>query len=375
MRSSATVRRLRTLTLGALAALACNRTPEAKPDTASPPHAATPAQAPTTARSVSPPLTTQASPLTTQGSPLTTPSFRLPASARVVAIGDIHGDLNALRAALRLAGAIDSDARWIGKALTVVQTGDQVDRGDQDREVLDELEKLESEAQAGGGALYVLNGNHELMNASFDFRYVTHKSFASFSDFASRAGAAAQRLPDEERGRAAAFAPGSPYALKLSKHLTVAVVGDSLFAHGGVLPAHVDYGLDRINREAQSFLAGKLPQLPSMLSGEDAPVWTRAFGSPEVDEATCQTLGRVLSQVGAKRLVVGHTVQKDGISSACGERLFRIDVGLSAYYGDNPAQVLEITAQGTRILKAGSSPVTTQPAPVKKTKTAEPALH
>jgi Calcineurin-like phosphoesterase len=372
MRSSATVRRLQILTLGALGALACNRTPEAKPDTVPTPHIATPEQARDGASSVASALASAPAP---HPSPLAPSSYRLPASGRVVAIGDIHGDLNALRSALRLAGAIDTDQRWVGKDLTVVQTGDQVDRGDQDREVLDELEKLEGDANRAGGALYVLNGNHELMNVSFDFRYVTRKSFASFADFAGRAGAAAQRLPDEERGRAAAFAPGSLYALKLSKHLTVAVVGDSLFAHGGVLPAHVDYGLDRLNREAQSFLAGRVRELPPALSGEDAPVWTRVYGSPDVDEATCQTLGRVLAQVGAKRLVVGHTVQKDGISSACQEQLFRIDVGLSAYYGDNPAQVLELTAQGARILKAGSAPVTIPPAPVKKGKSADSALH
>src|SRR6185369_1601407 len=136
----------------------------------------------------------------------------------------------------------------------------------------------------------------------------------------------------------------------------------------------VDYGLDRINREAQSFLAGKLPQLPSMLSGEDAPVWTRVFGSPEVDEATCQTLGRVLAQVGAKRLVVGHTVQKDGISSACGERLFRIDVGLSSYYGNNPVQVLQITKNGAEILGTGAAPEKT-PGKVDKGSPAESGLH
>jgi len=77
---------------------------------------------------------------------------------------------------------------------------------------------------------------------------------------------------------------------------------------------------------------------------------------------------------GAKRLVVGHTVQKDGISSACQQRLFRIDVGLSAYYGDNPAQVLELTAQGARVLKVGAAPLTIQPGPVKKGKAADSAL-
>jgi hypothetical protein len=322
---------------------ACDRTPEAKPEPSLKPAGAAPspqAKAPVSAASSSDDKMVE--------------NFRLPPRARVVAIGDVHGDLAALRAALRLAGAIDSDDRWIGKDLAVVQTGDQLDRGDQDREVLDVLEKLEGDAQAAGSALYVLNGNHELMNASFDFRYVTPKSFVSFGDMSSRAPAFAQRLPEAERGRAAAFAPGGPYAQKLAKHLTVAVVGDSLFAHGGVLPAHVDYGLSRINSQASAFLAGKLPELPRVLAAEDAPVWTRFYGEPELGAETCAVLERVLKELGAKRLVVGHTVQKAGINAACQDKLFRIDVGLSAYYGNNPTQVLEITPAGTRVLTAGA---------------------
>jgi hypothetical protein len=317
---------------------ACDRTPEAKPETKLPAQNAAAPKA-------------QAEPQSASNT-----SFRLPSRARLVAIGDIHGDLKALREALQLAGAIDSDDRWIGKDLTVVQTGDQLDRGDQDREVLDVLEKLESEAQKANSELIVLNGNHELMNAGFDFRYVTPKSFATFDDFSSRAPALAERLPGEARGRAAAFAPGGPYALKLARHLTVAVVGDSLFAHGGVLPAHVDYGLARINEQSSAFLAGKLPELPKILAAEDAPVWTRAYGEPELDAPTCAVLERVLKELGAKRLVVGHTVQKGGISAACQDKVFRIDVGLSAYYGDNPTQVLEIAGGKTRILTAGATP-------------------
>jgi hypothetical protein len=47
---------------------------------------------------------------------------------------------------------------------------------------------------------------------------------------------------------------------------------------------------------------------------------------------------------------VGHTVQKGGITSACGERVFRIDVGLARHYGENPIAVLEIQGTQTRIL-------------------------
>ena len=41
------------------------------------------------------------------------------APTRIVAIGDLHGDLDAARAALRLAGAIDAQDRWIGLIQTM----------------------------------------------------------------------------------------------------------------------------------------------------------------------------------------------------------------------------------------------------------------
>ena len=78
----------------------------------------------------------------------------LPGSAaprRIVALGDLHGDLDAARAALRLAGAIDGTDRWVGGDLVVVQTGDQLDRGDQEQAVLELLERLQDEALAAGG--------------------------------------------------------------------------------------------------------------------------------------------------------------------------------------------------------------------------------
>ncbi len=45
---------------------------------------------------------------------------------------------------------------------------------------------------------------------------------------------------------------------------------------------------------------------------------------------------------GAARMVVGHTIQEAGINSACDDRVFRIDVGLSKGCGNGEPQVLEI---------------------------------
>jgi hypothetical protein len=50
-------------------------------------------------------------------------------------------------------------------------------------------------------------------------------------------------------------------------------------------------------------------------------------------------------------MVVGHTVQKTGISSACEGRIWRIDVGLAHYYGGSVA-ALEIAQGQVRVLTA-----------------------
>ena len=268
------------------------------------------------------------------------PLLRLPAPERLVAIGDLHGDLPATRAALTLAGAVNAEHDWAGGRLVVVQTGDQLDRGDDDRALLDYLERLGQQAKAQGGALLVLNGNHEVMNVQGDFRYATPGSNAAFAD---------------AQGRSAAFAPGGRYARVLAERPVVAVVGDSVFVHGGLLPDHVRYGLDRLNAELSAWMRGETLVPPALAIRDDAPLWTRVYGAPDVAAGDCSRLSETLGALNVRRLVIGHTVQERGINSACGGKVWRIDVGLSRYYGKGrPPQVLEITAKGERVLGAGT---------------------
>jgi hypothetical protein len=271
-----------------------------------------------------------------------------PAPARLVAIGDVHGDLDAFRSALRLAGAVDDGDHWIGDALWIVQTGDLLDRGDEEDEILALVARLEREARAAGGSFVALNGNHEIMNAQGDFRYVTPDGFRDFDAFASRAPRAARaRLPREMHGRAGAFAPGGRYARELAARSTVVVVGDTVLVHGGLAPRQLERGLDANNGEVRRFLLGQAPLSP-LLAAEDSPVWHRDFALSD-DPATCAVLEEVLSRLGARRMVVGHTVQPEGINAACDERVWRIDVGLARYYGGS-IEVLEIAGGRARVL-------------------------
>lgn len=274
-----------------------------------------------------------------------------PAVPRLVAIGDLHGDFDATRHALRLAGAIDKTDAWAGGALTVVQTGDEIDRGDGDRRVVDYLEKLRAEARKAGGELVLMNGNHELMNTQLDFRYVTDGAFAAFADVTPANPTIAQlagNFPASARGRVAAFAPGGPYAQLYADRPIVFRVGDTVFAHGGILPKHVTYGLDRMNDEVGAWFAGRKPRPPSVVVAEDGPVWTREY-SQTPGSGDCADLGRALGLLRAKRMVVGHTVQDHGITSACGDRVWRIDVGMSKFFGHD-ARVLQIEGDAVKVL-------------------------
>ncbi len=271
---------------------------------------------------------------------------------RIVAFGDVHGDLQATRSALRLAGAIDEEDRWIGGELVVVQTGDQLDRGNDEQAILDLFETLRVESAAAGGAFHALLGNHELMNARGDLRYVTDGGFADFADaveYDPNDPALAEFEP-HERGRMAALLAGRPYAHLLAQRQVILRVGDNLFVHGGVLPNHVTYGIDLINREAQAWLRGETDR-PVVLQGSDSPQWTRLY-SREPDPQACEVLREVLSSLEATRMVMGHTIQDDGISDACEGGAWRIDVGMAAHYG-GPVEVLEIIGDSVRVLRAG----------------------
>lgn len=273
----------------------------------------------------------------------------LPAPARLVGFADVHGDLQATLDVLALAGLVDAEGRWAGGEAIAVQTGDQLDRGDDEEAILELFERLRGEAWEAGGAFYPLLGNHEVMQTELDFRYVTDGGWADFADTPhdpddpTLAG-----FEPQQRGRAAAFRPGGEWARVLSTHNLAMQVGDTVFVHGGLLPAHADAGLETINGEVRAWMRGEAPAPEPWLDG-DGPVWTRAY-SDDDEPTDCGALTEALDTLGAARMVVGHTVQ-DAANPACDGRVWRMDVGMARHYGGGLA-ALEITAGGAALLEA-----------------------
>lgn len=303
-----------------------------------------------------------------------TPS-ELAAVGRIIAIGDIHGDIDALRASLNRANVINKRGEWIGGDSIVVQVGDVLDRGGrgnstQTDESLEELQifhtlyDLNTQAMNDGGRVISLIGNHELMNLIGDFRYVANTHLQGMGGY---------------DGRKQLFKPGGPLAKKMAcNSLGIVKIGSWIFVHGGLLPEHIMQTLrgeilensssrsplHTINTLVRNILNGttKLdsisPAQEDLLFGRDGVFWTREFSEGNLSNATCERVSQSLKLLHidtqqAGGIVMGHTPQQQ-INSQCDGRVWRIDTAMSHAFGpkDDPTsrvEILEILDNGRQI--------------------------
>lgn len=285
------------------------------------------------------------------------PTF-LTTTGRIFAIGDIHGDINKCISCLELAGVADFShgvPTWTGGDAIVVQLGDILDRGDAEVATLMLLRQLHRQAERIGGGVYVLNGNHESLNVCGDFRYVTEGAFVESGMVMGLAGPSLQDLDMLVRARLALYTPGQPMAKELSRNPTALVINDTVFAHGGLLPMHVKYGLEKINAEVAAWMradkteeGGYAPPPFIAMGDSKAIMWNRTFGkekwvSPVDRIHATQLLNTALSELNCNRLVVGHTPQMEGANADCDDKVWRLDVGMSRGMLDAPPCVMEIS--------------------------------
>jgi hypothetical protein len=258
-----------------------------------------------------------------------------------------------LRRAFRLAGATNARGEWIGGNLTIVLMGDLIGRSDDERQVLDFVFDVQRKAAAGGGAVHALIGNHEVFGGRVDNQAVGPNPFPAYEDVPGlrRDDPRLRVLPPRERARGAALMPGGPYAVKIAAFPVVLKLRETVFVHGGVVPRWAAYGVNRINEEVSRWLLGRGPEPDSALGVDDGDrvMWTRQFSS-NVDAADCAALGESLRILGARRMIVAHTVHPQ-ITARCDERVWAVDVGMSRAYG-GPIQLLEIVDDRTlRVLQ------------------------
>lgn len=278
--------------------------------------------------------------------------------ARIVAVGDVHGDYAQFVLVLQQAGVIDAKSKWIGGKTHLVQTGDVPDRGPDSRKVMEMLMALTPQARKAGGAVHALIGNHEAMNILGDLRYVSAGEYASFKGSNSEAlqERAWSLLSDSTRRKDPeykkqwftehplgwvehrfAFEGNGRYATWIRGHEAVLKVNDYLFLHGGISSKYATTPLRAINDAVRQALAGdKEPPHDNIAEDSLGPLWYR--GLAQGDEAMLTPLvDSVLAHFGVKHIVIGHTVTPGTVLPRFDGKVIMIDVGLSAYYGATTA--------------------------------------
>ncbi|XWS29072.1 hypothetical protein CRYUN_Cryun25bG0125400 [Craigia yunnanensis] len=333
-------------------------------------------------------------PIVVSGNP---PTFVSAPARRIVAVGDLHGDLDQARCALEMAGVLSSDGEdiWMGGDAVLIQLGDVLDRGDDEIAILSLLRSLDIQAKAKGGAVFQVNGNHETMNVEGDFRYVESGAFDECADFLEYLNeceydwdeafvgwcSVSRRWKDERKmskhnwgpwnlvkqqkgviARSVLFSPGGPLACELARHAVVLQVNDWIFCHGGLLPHHVAYGIERMNVEVCHWMRGLIdedssPHMPFIATkGYDSVVWNRLYSRDvlELEDYQINQAKETLQAVGAKAMVVGHTPQYSGANCEYNCSIWRIDVGMSSGVLNSRPEVLEIRDDKARIEKVNN---------------------
>jgi len=284
---------------------------------------------------------------------------------KIIAVGDLHGDYESFILILKdpKVGLVDDNLHWIGGRTHFVQTGDIMNRGDRAKDILDLLMRLEKEAEAAGGKVHILLGNHEeatITGISLGYPdYVSPKEFVSFlpEDFRkAREGEYLSGLPDVQKIQAqflgedldknpillnfwtdvlinirkridpeAALAYidsfNKTYGKWLLQKNSIIKINDIVFVHGGINLEYSSWKLEDINEvlrlEMGAYalhpinpqIAGH-PFTPKLVYNPQGPLWYRQ------DDVTSQTeIDKILANLGAGRMVVGHNFLGAGVRS------------------------------------------------------------
>lgn len=246
-----------------------------------------------------------------------------PAPARMMVLSDIEGDFKAFKTMLVGGGVMDETFTWRFGNGHLVLLGDFFDRGLQVTECLWLVYKLESEAEAAGGKVHFILGNHEILNLQGNSAYVRRKYLEN------------ARLMGEDFKYW--YDRNSELGRWLRTKNAVEKIGDYVFCHGGISPelAQTRLSLTEINKITRQHLG--IPQ-NEILSASAKAIFDLQTGifwyrSAAKNLASDAEITYALQYAGAKRMVVGHTLQPD-LTALYGGRVICIDL----YHEENLRQ-------------------------------------
>lgn len=236
---------------------------------------------------------------------------------KIFIVSDIEGNFRALRKLLQTNGVMDEQFNWTFGNGHLVLTGDFFDRGSQVTEVLWLIYSLEAKAQAAGGYVHFVLGNHEIMNMSGDVRYVHPKYMEN-----------AVLMGEDYMGL---FSEHTELGRWLRTKNVVERVGDILFVHGGISAQlnSIDLAASKINKLSRPFYPDSSykyndPKV-ALLFSDDGPFWYRGYYTGKT-LATQAQVDSTLDIYKVKFIATGHTVVADTVSVLFNKKVYNTDV-------------------------------------------------
>ena len=310
-------------------------------------------------------------------------SHIMPKTKRIIAIGDLHGNLKKTIYIFKKLNLIDNKNEWIAipKDTIVVQVGDILDScreknlNDCENEIKEDNERgdlsifaflniVNRNAEKMGGKVICLLGNHELLNVMQKTHYNSRKDLLEINRIKGYEDIT--DLSELRKIRHKLFKPGGKLAkfMACTRHSAL-IIGSNLFVHAGVINKVANkYKIEDINIIVRKWLLNKINlnstksdigTLKDILLNYDSSIfWTRLLGNlpSNASKKECDNhMKEVLKLWKIERMIVGHTPsinENQNIISLCDNRIHRIDTGIGEGFdkfksgSNNKIELLEI---------------------------------
>lgn len=226
---------------------------------------------------------------------------------KTFAVSDLHGRFDLFAAILKTGQVINDQYEWIYGNNHLVIDGDIFDRGADVLPILWLIYKLEFEAQAAGGRVTTILGDHEEMVMRDNLKY----TFAKYNNLS-------QKAMNMTYGKMWGLTNVMGNWLR-SKN-TIQIVGDNLYVHAGLIKAFMERTetIPEINELVSKSIyltkeerKKQFPDIADFLYDDDydGPLWYRGMvkTSSSYNPIKEADVTKLLGDYNVKRIIVGHT--------------------------------------------------------------------
>lgn len=257
------------------------------------------------------------------------PKSKYKQQGKLFVTSDIEGNFDAFYSLLVGNKIMDKKYNWIYGQGHLVICGDMVDRGNNAWPCLWLLYKLEQDAEKHGGKVHYVLGNHDVMNMHANLRYVKNRYIELAKILSGK--------QDEKEAWMELLSDTNEIVKWIASKNTIEKIGDALYVHGGISTAVVDahLSIEKINDIVRKNIRLNLTNNPrdnatdNLVFSRLGPLWYRGLVDNYQNyykKITAQDFDEILRFYDAQRIIIGHTIVSDEITSDFNGKVIRVDI-------------------------------------------------